>query len=209
MNPSLSPELILAAYARGYFPMGDEEDGEIAWYDPDPRAIFPLDGLKVSRSLDKLARSGRWHCTANHAFDAVIAACGDRQSTWLGPQLVAAYRCLHQQGHAHSVEVWSGDRLVGGLYGVALGGAFMGESMFGPADAMKLALLALVHRLREAGFSLLDSQLPTEHWMRHGQILISRARYRSLLATAIKQNCPFAPHGPSPMPLWPFWRTKP
>lgn len=203
MQPT--PELLLAAYAQGYFPMGDEASGEVAWYDPDPRAIFPLDGLRVPKSLDKLARSGRHRLTCNLAFDAVMAACAARPSTWITAGFAEAYGGLHRRGQAHSVELWQDDALVGGLYGVSLGAAFMGESMFGPADAMKLALLALVGRLRERGFLLLDSQLPTEHWLRYGQVLVPRSRYKALLAQALQRPCCFA-RGAEALLLRPFWK---
>lgn len=204
--PPLSPALLLAAYAQGYFPMGDEA-GEVGWYDPDPRAIFPLEGLKVPRSLDKVARSGRYRCTLDQDFEGVVRACAHRPSTWITPAFVEAYGALHRLGHAHSVEVWEGDRQVAGLYGVSLGAAFMGESMHGPADPMKVGLLALVGRLREQGYLLLDSQLPTEHWLRHGQQLIPRALYKAKLAEALQRPCRLNPSGRPELQLQAYWRS--
>jgi leucyl/phenylalanyl-tRNA--protein transferase len=158
----LTPEIVLQAYRRGAFPMGDPLTHAIEWYDPNPRAVVPLDGLHVTRTLRRVYRSGRFLLRSDAAFAAVIDACAARDPTWITPPIRAAYVALHGQGHAHSVEAWVDGRLVGGLYGVHLGGAFMGESMFHVAtDASKVCLVALVGLLRGAGFVLLDTQFLT------------------------------------------------
>jgi leucyl/phenylalanyl-tRNA--protein transferase len=150
----LRPERLLLAYRRGIFPWYDEAD-PICWWSPDPRAIFELDALYLSRRLQRTIRSGRFQVTVNRDFDAVIAGCADRpgDGTWLTPAMIAAYTSLHERGHAHSVEVWHQGRLAGGLYGVALGGFFAGESMFTRVrDASKVALAFLMDRLKARGF---------------------------------------------------------
>ena len=187
MKAPLTPDLIVAAYCQGIFPMADEEDGEIGWYSPDPRAIFPLDAFHVPRSLAKTIRRGVFEIRVNTAFEEVIRGCADREETWISEEIVRAYVALHRAGLAHSVEAWQEGALAGGLYGVALGGAFMGESMFTRVrDASKVALVALVERLRARGFVLLDSQMPTEHLARFGQIVIPRAEYLRRLAAALR-----------------------
>ena len=190
-TPPLSPELVVAAYCRGIFPMADE-DGEIGWYSPDPRAVFPLDAFHVPRSLAKTIRQGRFEVRVDTAFEAVMRGCAEREVTWISEELVRVYVELHRLGLGHSVEAWRDGRLVGGLYGVALGGAFMGESMFSrEADASKVCLVALVERLRARGFVLLDSQLATEHLARFGQVEIPRRDYLRRLRTALPLQCRF------------------
>lgn len=184
---TLEPDLIVAAYCQGIFPMADEVDGEIGWYSPDPRAIFPLESFHVPRSLRRTIRQGIFEVRVDTAFEAVMRGCADRDETWISDELVRAYTALHRRGLAHSVEAWCDGELAGGLYGVSLGGAFMGESMFTRiADASKVCLVHLVERLRERGYVLLDSQLPTEHLSRFGQIVVPRAEYLRRLAAALR-----------------------
>ena len=184
---TLEPDLFVAAYCQGIFPMADEVDGEIGWYSPDPRAIFPLESFHVPRSLRRTIRQGIFEVRVDTAFEAVMRGCADRDETWISDELVRAYTALHRRGLAHSVEAWCDGELAGGLYGVSLGGAFMGESMFTRiADASKVCLVHLVERLRERGYVLLDSQLPTEHLSRFGQIVVPRAEYLRRLAAALR-----------------------
>ncbi len=185
-GPPLTPELIVTAYCQGIFPMADER-GRIGWYSPDPRAVFPLDAFHVPRSLRKTIRRGGFEVRVDTSFEAVVRGCADRESTWISEAIVRGYTELHRLGMAHSVEAWREGRLAGGLYGVAIRGAFMGESMFSRApDASKVALVALVERLRERGFRLLDSQMPTEHLRRFGQVVIPREEYLRRLAAALE-----------------------
>ena len=183
----LTPELLLRAYQVGLFPMADAgEGGAIYWYAPDPRTVLPLDGFHVSKNLAKLVRRGRFEVTSDQAFESVIRACADREETWISEEIIAAYTALHRLGYAHSVECWQGGALAGGLYGVALGGAFFGESMFHRArDASKVALVHLVRQLRRGGFRLLDTQFTTEHLKRFGAIEIPRRVYERRLADAL------------------------
>lgn len=186
MSTELTPELLLHAYASGCFPMADAHSDEISWYAPDPRAILPLDGLRVSRSLRRVMRSGVFDVRSNTAFGDVISACSDRPETWISDDIRTAYVGLHDFGFAHSVEAWSDDELVGGLYGVALGGAFFGESMFHRrANASKVALVYLVEHLRARGFQLLDTQFVTPHLERMGVREIPREDYEIILGRAI------------------------
>ena len=183
----LTPELLLRAYQVGLFPMADAgKGGAIYWYAPDPRTVLPLDGFHVSKNLAKLVRRGRFEVTSDQAFESVIRACADREETWISEEIIAAYTALHRLGYAHSVECWQGGALAGGLYGVALGGAFFGESMFHRArDASKVALVHLVRQLRRGGFRLLDTQFTTEHLKRFGAIEIPRRVYERRLADAL------------------------
>lgn len=182
----IQPEMIIAAYCQGIFPMADDESGEIGWYSPDPRAVFPLDEFHAPRSLLRTIRRGKFEVRIDTAFEEVMRGCADREETWISEELLQAYVALHRIGFAHSVEAWYGGELAGGLYGVSIGGAFMGESMFTRVtDASKVCLVVLVERLRERGFTLLDSQLPSRHLQGYGQALISRASYLRQLAAAI------------------------
>lgn len=187
----LTPDLLLYAYGHGLFPMADpEEDGQIYWYAPDPRAILPLDAFHVPGSLARVVRQARFEIRVDTAFETVMRACAEpapgRESTWISEELVDAYRWLHHRGHAHSVECWKDGDLVGGLYGVRLGGAFFGESMFHRVrDASKVALVHLVDRLRRGGFRLLDTQMATPHLERFGVIEISRVAYEARLAEVL------------------------
>lgn len=192
----LTPELLLYAYTHGLFPMGDE-DGEIYWYDPDPRAIIPLDTFHVPRSLARRIRKGGFEIRVDSAFRQVITACAEPrpdQGIWITPPIIDIYCELHRLGHAHSVETWIEGELVGGLYGVAIGGFFAGESMFSRAtDSSKIALVHLVQRLVGGGFVLLDTQFMTEHLRRFGTIEIPRAEYQHRLAVALQIEAVFDP----------------
>jgi leucyl/phenylalanyl-tRNA--protein transferase len=183
----LTPDLLVRAYASGIFPMADDRDGRIRWYAPDPRAVIPLDAFHIPRSLRQTVRKGVFEVTVNADFPAVIRACAEREETWISAEIERAYTDLHRLGLAHSVETWRAGRLTGGLYGVALGGAFFGESMFSrETDASKVALVALVERLRARGFVLLDTQFLTSHLARFGAVEIPRAEYERWLAAALR-----------------------
>jgi len=199
----LSVERLLLAYRQGIFPWPIFDDDLMTWFSPDPRAILQLDDLVISRSLAKTLRKGVLRTTYDCRFEEVIRGCAeptpDRPSTWITPQLSRAYTMLHAAGHAHSVETWLGDELVGGLYGVSVGGLFAGESMFSRVtDASKVALVALVDRLRARGFSLLDIQQATPHMMRLGAIQVSRRDYLRRLEAALKSQCDFGPASDEP-----------
>ena len=187
----LSVDDLLYGYRRGLFPMADD-DGRIDWYTVDPRAVIPLDGFHRSRRLARTCRNAGFEIRIDTSFTAVMQACAasapDRPSTWIAPSMIASYTALHQAGFAHSVEAWRGDVLVGGLYGVAIGGFFAGESMFSrERDASKVALVALVDRLRAAGFVLLDTQfLVGGHMRQFGAIEIPRADYLRQLHVATR-----------------------
>ena len=203
MFSHVTPDLLLRAYRLGLFPMAESrENPTLHWLDPDERGILPLHGLHISRSLMKTLRGGQFSVTANKAFGAVIADCAasraDRPETWINHEIEQLFIALHQLGFAHSVETWENDRLVGGLYGVALGGAFFGESMFSTAtDASKVALAHLVARLRLGGYTLLDTQFLTSHLASLGAIEISRNAYHALLAQALEVTALF-PACPDP-----------
>ncbi|MFN4243597.1 MAG: leucyl/phenylalanyl-tRNA--protein transferase [Tepidisphaerales bacterium] len=189
----LDPVTLLTAYARGIFPMGDGV-GKIRWYTADPRGVLPLDGFHVPRTLRQRVRQGRFEIRINTAFRETMEGCMRRppEFTWITPELIDAYVGLHEVGHAHSVETWRDGRLVGGLYGVSLGGAFFGESMFHrETDASKVALVALVERLRERGFILLDTQHTTSHLRRFGATEIPAYEYRRQLREALTRTCRF------------------
>lgn len=183
---TIDPELLLRAYALGWFPMGTGRRGRIEWFSPDPRGILPIQTFHAPSRLRRVVRQSRFTIRIDTAFEAVMRACAHRDETWITEDIVASYVSLHRLGFAHSVETWQDDRLVGGLYGVALGGAFFGESMFHTAtDASKVALVALVERLRDRGFVLLDTQWVTPHLAQFGGVEIPRADYLERLATAI------------------------
>jgi leucyl/phenylalanyl-tRNA---protein transferase len=183
----LDPRLLLQGYATGIFPMADSRDAEeLFWVEPRNRAIIPLDKFHVSRSLNRTIRSGRFNVTRDRDFAGVIAACADREETWINAELESAMLALNGSGHAHSVEVWHDHELVGGLYGVKLGRAFFGESMFSSMrDASKVALAWLVARLKVGNFTLLDCQFMTEHLASLGAVSITRETYVTLLAGAL------------------------
>ncbi len=189
----IDPALLVRAYRKGLFPMA-LEDGEIGWFSPDPRGILPIETFHVPGRLARLVRQAPYEIVIDRAFEAVMRACAERprEGTWISDEIVESYTALHRLGLAHSVEAWRGDELVGGLYGVHLGGAFFGESMFHRAtDASKLALVALVDRLARRGFTLLDTQWITPHLAQFGAIEIPRAEYLRRLADALKRDCSF------------------
>ncbi len=202
MPPQITADLLLRAYAMGVFPMAESQtDPTIHWVDPRKRGIFELSDFHISKSLS--ARIRTWNCTirTNTDFEGVLRGCADRPETWINPEIFALYTQLHHAGHAHSVEVWEGDDLVGGVYGVVLGAAFFGESMFSRrTDASKVALAWLVHRLRVGGFLLFDTQFLTPHLASLGAIEISRAAYHRRLAQAISQPATFNPADYQPLP---------
>ena len=190
---ALTPELLLQAYRVGVFPMSESrDDPEIFWVDPQQRGILPLETFRISRSHAKTLR--KWDCevTFDTAFAEVVTGCADRDETWINDTIFDLYRALFADGHAHSVEVWQNGTLVGGAYGVAIGGAFFGESMFSTVpDASKTALAYLVDRLRRCGFTLLDTQFITPHLTSLGGIEIPRATYQAKLAQALKRPADF------------------
>lgn len=183
-------DLVTAAYREGVFPMADP-DGTVHWYRPDPRAIIPLESFHCPKSLARVVRAGRFEVRRDASFDEVIDACatvqGRRSTTWISPEISEVYRELHARGLAHSVETWREGVLVGGLYGVTIGGLFAGESMFSrERDASKVALVHLVEHLRARGFVLLDIQFITRHLHRFGAIEISADAYEARLAKAMQ-----------------------
>ena len=181
----IAPDVLLQGYRLGVFPMG-MENGAIEWYSPDPRAILPLGEFHISDSLQRVLRQGVFEIRVNTSFEAVMRRCSERPETWINPEIVESYLLLHELGHAHSVEAWCDAKMVGGLYGVVIGGAFFGESMFHDVtNASKVALCALVERLRARHFALLDTQWLTPHLERFGAIEISRREYIYLLTRAV------------------------
>ena len=188
----ITPELLVRAYRAGFFPMAEARDAErLYWLDPEQRGILPLDGFHLPRRLRRTVESAGFTVTADQDFAGVIAGCATpvpgREDTWINPQIEHLFTVLHRQGMAHSVESWRDGRLVGGLYGVALGGAFFGESMFSHAtDASKVALVHLVARLRLGGFVLLDTQFVTGHLTRFGAVEVPRDHYKRMLAEALE-----------------------
>lgn len=190
----LPPSMLVAAYAAGYFPMG-MDDGTIEWFSPDPRGILPLDGFHASRRLQRVIRSGRFAVTVDRAFRRVMEACaaGRDEGTWISDEILESYVELHRRGLAHSVEAWEGGELSGGLYGVSLGAAFFGESMFHRAtDASKVAMAALVERLNTRGFVLLDTQWLTPFLATLGGVEIPREEYLARLQAALEVRAAFA-----------------
>lgn len=199
---AVTPAMLLRAYEYGIFPMAESRDDPgIHWVEPHRRGIMPLAGFHVSRSLARRIRRGEWRVTTDLAFRAVVEGCADRPETWINAPILALYDALFASGHAHSLEVWEGGTLVGGVYGVALGGAFFGESMFSRrTDASKFALAHLVHRLRAGGFSLFDTQFLTPHLASLGGIEITQNDYCGRLARALRQEARFDPPGYSAKP---------
>lgn len=185
MNPPLSPDFLMEAYASGIFPMG-MEDGSVRWFSPDPRGILPLEGFRTPHGLRRsLSRPG-WEIRIDTDFDGVLAGCSERKETWITEPIAGSYRELFLKGDAHTVEVWKDGSLAGGLYGVALGGAFFGESMFHRVtDASKVALWHLVRILRNGSFTLLDTQWTTPHLEQFGGHEIPRDDYLRLLGRAL------------------------
>jgi len=189
----IRPAVLVAAYRSGLFPMAVEH-GEIAWFSPDPRGIIPLDGLHIPKGLKRALRKKPFEIRINTAFARVMEGCGARENTWISPEILLSYQKLNELGYAHSVECWDAEGLAGGLYGVAIGGAFFGESMFSrKTDASKVALVHLVERLNARGFSLLDTQWSTGHLATLGCIDIPRDDYMRRLNGALKLSVQFFP----------------
>jgi leucyl/phenylalanyl-tRNA--protein transferase len=190
-SPGITPEILLRAYSIGLFPMAESaDDPEIFWVEPDLRGVLPLDDFHVSKSLAKTIRRKPFEIRFDHDFEAVIAACAEetsgRPSTWINQTIRSLYASLFRMGHAHTVEAWDGDQLVGGLYGVSLGAAFFGESMFSRrTDASKICLVHLVERLKHKGFVLLDTQFTTEHLKTFGAIDVPKDEYEHILSAAM------------------------
>jgi leucyl/phenylalanyl-tRNA--protein transferase len=190
-RPMIEPELLLQGYRLGIFPMA-MDDGEIEWFSPNPRAILPLTNFKAPHGLQRVLRRSLFEIRIDTAFAEVIRSCAAREDTWINDEIRQSYTRLHELGHAHSVETWHNGELAGGLYGVAVGGAFFGESMFHRVtDASKVALCALVERLRARDFSLLDTQWQTPHLRQFGVVEVQRHHYLRLLAGAINLSCSF------------------
>ncbi len=189
----IDPNFLLAAYRRGYFPMADSRDGPIGWYSPDPRAIIPLEEFRIPRSLRQTISKKIFDVRIDTAFSSVIRTCSERDETWISDEIIRVYTILHEQGHVHSVESWYEGKMAGGLYGVAIGGAFFGESMFSTRpDASKVALVYLVDHLKKRKFRLLDTQIINEHIRRFGGREIPRGEYLKLLNKAILADARFA-----------------
>ena len=189
----LDPDSLLQAYSQGAFPMADH-DGKLHWYTANPRGILPLDQFHIPQTLRQLIRQKKFEIRINHNFQAAMRACMSNRidNTWINEKLIAAFVRLHELGYAHSVEAWQNNQLAGGLYGVSLGGAFFGESMFHhQRDASKVALAALVERLNERGYELLDTQTCTQHLKRFGVIEIPEEDYLARLAKAMQLKCRF------------------
>jgi leucyl/phenylalanyl-tRNA---protein transferase len=193
----LTPEILLKAYQAGIFPMAESaDDPELFWVDPERRGILPLDGFHVPRRLARVVRQGKFEICVDRDFAGTMAGCAEatekRPNTWINSEIVRLYTALHRMDAAHSVECWQADALVGGLYGVSIGGAFFGESMFSRvADASKVALVHLVALMRQGGYRLLDMQFVTDHLTQFGAAEVSRAQYRRLLADALRYRCVF------------------
>ena len=204
MQTSLTPERMLAAYRRGIFPMAESRNGgELHWVEPHQRGIFPLEGFHISRSLRRRILAGGYEVALDRDFIGVVAACADRRETWINDELFRLYEALHRDGHAHSLEVWVDGALVGGVFGITLGRAFMGESMFSlRTDASKLALAYLIDRLRQAGFVLFDTQFLTPHLASLGAVEIPQGDYLKRLKLALSGSVDLtAPDIPQPSVL--------
>jgi leucyl/phenylalanyl-tRNA--protein transferase len=190
-DPDFSPELVLSAYCQGIFPMGND-DGKIDWYRPDPRCIIDLQNFHAPKRLLRTYRQGVYEIRVNQCFEEVMWACADRDTTWITDKIVKLYSFLNQRNLAHSVEAYKDNILVGGLYGVAIGGAFMGESMFHRStDASKVCLIFLVERMKERGYVLLDSQYTTKHLATFNAQNIPRVEYEARLNYALTLKCRF------------------
>lgn len=200
-DETLTPDLLLHAYRQGIFPMAERRgDEEVFWVDPLRRGVLPPERFHISRSLARTIRRGHFEVTLNRAFGEVMEGCADREETWINDTITGLCHALHRAGRAHSIEVWDGDALVGGVYGLADGGAFFAESMFSrETDASKVALTYLVDRLRQGGFSLLDVQFLTAHLASLGAVEIPRAEYHRRLAVALSEVAEM-PSGPLPDP---------
>jgi leucyl/phenylalanyl-tRNA--protein transferase len=201
MTNVITPELLLSAYAMGVFPMAEARDSaDIQWVEPRRRGVFPLSGFHISRSLAKTLRAGDYQITIDRDFAGVVQACADRPETWINDEIFRLYRALFDMGYAHSLEVWDTDGLIGGVYGVVLGAAFFGESMFSRRpNASKIALAWLVHRLQAGGFQLFDTQFLTPHLASLGAVEITRAEYQRKLQVALNEDAQFDPAGYQPL----------
>ena len=190
--PLIAPDLLLEAYAGGMFPMA-MENGEMGWFSPDPRGIIPIKDFHIPHGLQKVLRKNPFEVRFNTAFPTVMRGCADRESTWISDMIHRSYVKLHELGFAHSVEVWQDNELAGGLYGISMGGAFFGESMYSRVpNASKVALAALVERLAARGYVLLDTQWVTEHLTQFGAHEIPRATYLKRLNKALELRCSFS-----------------
>lgn len=186
----IPPEVLVQAYMQGYFPMADSASGEIQWYSANPRAVLPLDPFHVPRRLTRSLKKAPFTYSTDQAFEAVMRGCAEREETWINDGMVQSYTALHQVGYAHSIEVWQEERLVGGLYGVHIGGVFFGESMFHrESNASKAALVYLAGRLRERGFGLLEIQMVTPLTAQFEPRLVRRKEYLKLLEAALALDC--------------------
>jgi leucyl/phenylalanyl-tRNA--protein transferase len=191
MSQTIPPELLEEAYRQGIFPMADD-DGLVHWYSPDPRTIIELDRFHIPRRLAQTIRGEKFEMTVDRDFEGVVRGCAGRKETWINEEIAAAYTALYRIGKAHSVEAYYNGKLAGGIYGVSLGGAFMGESMFTTArDASKVCLAFLVGRLKERGYTLFDVQFTTPHLKRFGAVEIPRSEYVRRLQKALKFTCRF------------------
>ncbi len=197
---TITPDILLRAYAAGIFPMAERrDDPSIHWIDPKRRGIIPLDRFHISRSLRRCILKSSYEIRTDSDFSGVVQGCAERDETWISDEIFSLYLGLHGAGFAHSLEVWDANALIGGVYGVAMGAAFFGESMFSRRrDASKVALAWLVDRLRAGGFTLFDTQFLTAHLASLGAVEISRAEYRARLAAALHQTATFDPPGYSP-----------
>jgi leucyl/phenylalanyl-tRNA---protein transferase len=192
ITETLTPEQVLDAYRRGIFPMGYQDAPVISWHMPEERGILPLESFHVSRSLAHVLKQGKYRLSFDTAFEAVMRKCARPDDTWITESIIAVYKTLHQQGHAHSVEIWKDDELAGGTYGVHIGGAFFAESKFHTATNLsKVALAELVFRLRRQHFALLDVQYWTPHLSQFGVIGVSRNDYYWKLREALRLECTF------------------
>jgi len=197
-SSEITPEVLLRAYACGIFPMSESaDDPSLFWVEPEFRGVIPLDGFRLASRLARTVRGDRFTVTVDTAFNRIVSECAapapDREGTWINRRIRELYGALHQMGHAHSVEVWHDGDLAGGLYGVSLGGAFFGESMFHRArDASKAALVHLVARLIAGGYVLLDTQYVTDHLLTFGAIEVPRLRYRRMLDAAVQGHGDFS-----------------
>lgn len=198
--PTLTADLLLQAYQVGVFPMSEgRDDPEVFWVDPRMRGVFPLNGFRISRSLARRMRQSGFTITYDAAFADVVRGCADRNETWINATIFDLYCSLHDSGFAHSIEVWDGARLVGGVYGVTIGAAFFGESMFSRAtDASKVALAYLVDRLRLSGFQLFDTQFITPHLASLGAVEVTRDQYHAALSIALAHDASFDAITPAP-----------
>lgn len=189
---TIDPQFLCTAYCNGYFPMADSKTGEISWYSPDPRTIFDLNEFHIPRSLRRTLKKYEFEVRVNKRFEEVMRACAEREETWISETIIQSYIQLHQLGLAHSVETWKDGNLVGGLYGVAIRGAFFGESMFSKMpDGSKIALMYLIKRMKERGFTLLDTQYLTPHLKIFGAREIPRSDYMKRLEDSLNIICSF------------------